>query len=99
METFLNQKTVRDALGVGDIEFVSCSSVVYDAMTRDWMRNLAVGIPALLEDGIKVLIYAGEEDLICNWLGQSTCHNKLINPVFIGDCNIVLVFCQEIQGG
>ncbi|KAJ6765499.1 SERINE CARBOXYPEPTIDASE-LIKE 48-RELATED [Salix purpurea] len=71
METFLNQKTVRDALGVGDIEFVSCSSVVYDAMTRDWMRNLAVGIPALLEDGIKVLIYAGEEDLICNWLGNS----------------------------
>jgi len=82
METFLNQKTVRDALGVGDIEFVSCSSVVYDAMTRDWMRNLAVGVPALLEDGIKVLIYAGEEDLICNWLGKSPWYNKLINPVF-----------------
>lgn len=77
METFLNQKTVRDALGVGDIEFVSCSSVVYDAMTRDWMRNLAVGVPALLEDGIKVLIYAGEEDLICNWLGNSRWVNGL----------------------
>ncbi|CAK7332207.1 unnamed protein product [Dovyalis caffra] len=71
METFLNQKSVRDALGVGGIEFVSCSSVVYDAMIRDWMRDLAVGIPALLEDGIKVLIYAGEKDLICNWLGNS----------------------------
>ncbi|VAI53224.1 unnamed protein product [Triticum turgidum subsp. durum] len=40
-------------------------------MLTDWMRNLEVGIPALLEDGINVLIYAGEYDLICNWLGNS----------------------------
>ncbi|KAF8009572.1 hypothetical protein BT93_J0547 [Corymbia citriodora subsp. variegata] len=71
VETLLNQKTVRDALGVRDIEFVSCSSTVYNAMSEDWMKNLAVGIPALLEDGLKVLIYAGEYDLICNWLGNS----------------------------
>ncbi|POO01143.1 Serine carboxypeptidase-like [Trema orientale] len=71
MERFLNQKSVRDALGVGNIDFVSCSSTVYEAMVMDWMRNLEVGIPALLEDGIKVLVYAGEYDLICNWLGNS----------------------------
>ncbi|KAL5717012.1 Protein cbp3 [Ranunculus cassubicifolius] len=71
METFLKQKSVKDALGVGDIDFVSCSPTVYEAMLMDWMRNLEVGIPALLEDGIKMLIYAGEYDLICNWLGNS----------------------------
>ncbi|XP_010541311.1 PREDICTED: serine carboxypeptidase-like 48 [Tarenaya hassleriana] len=71
MEAFLNQKSVRSALGVGDIEFVSCSSAVYDAMQMDWMRNLEAGIPTLLEDGIKALVYAGEYDLICNWLGNS----------------------------
>ncbi|XVF46256.1 hypothetical protein PTKIN_Ptkin03bG0013200 [Pterospermum kingtungense] len=71
VETFLNEKTVREALGVGDIEFVSCSTEVYDAMITDWMRNFEVDIPGLLEDGIKVLIYAGEYDLICNWLGNS----------------------------
>ncbi|KAL5565792.1 hypothetical protein UlMin_028956 [Ulmus minor] len=71
MEKFLNQKSVRDALGVGNLDFVSCSSTVYDAMMMDWMKNLEVGIPSLLEDGIKVLIYAGEYDLICNWLGNS----------------------------
>ncbi|CAJ1955872.1 unnamed protein product [Sphenostylis stenocarpa] len=71
MEEFLNMKTVRDALGVGDLDFVSCSSTVYSAMMQDWMRNLEVGIPALLEDGMRVLVYAGEEDLICNWLGNS----------------------------
>ncbi|KAK8574529.1 hypothetical protein V6N13_034210 [Hibiscus sabdariffa] len=71
METFLNKKSVRDALGVGNIDFVSCSPTVYQAMLVDWMRNLEVGIPALLEDGIKLLVYAGEYDLICNWLGNS----------------------------
>ncbi|XP_051120075.1 serine carboxypeptidase-like [Andrographis paniculata] len=71
LDKFLNQKQVRDALGVGDIEFVSCSTTVYQAMLVDWMRNLEVGIPALLEDGVKLLVYAGEYDLICNWLGNS----------------------------
>ncbi|KAK7393008.1 hypothetical protein VNO78_21458 [Psophocarpus tetragonolobus] len=71
MEKFLNQKSVRDSLGVGKIHFVSCSTEVYTAMMVDWMRNLEVGIPALLEDGINLLIYAGEYDLICNWLGNS----------------------------
>ncbi|OWM70229.1 serine carboxypeptidase-like [Punica granatum] len=71
MEKFLSQKSVREALGVGDIDFVSCSPTVYQAMLVDWMRNLEVGIPTLLEDGIKLLVYAGEYDLICNWLGNS----------------------------
>ncbi|PKA55009.1 Serine carboxypeptidase 3 [Apostasia shenzhenica] len=71
MEKFLNQKVVRQTLGVGDIEFISCSPRVYEAMLTDWMRNLEVGIPALLEDGVKLLVYAGEYDLICNWLGNS----------------------------
>ncbi|CAL1385710.1 unnamed protein product [Linum trigynum] len=72
MENFLSEDTLKSALGVGnDIEFVSCSSEVYDAMMGDWMLDFEVGIPALLESGIKVLIYAGEYDLICNWLGNS----------------------------
>lgn len=70
MEKFLNKKAVRDALGVGNKKFVSCSPVVYEAMITDWMKNLEVGIPSLLEDGIKGLVYAGEYDLICNWLGK-----------------------------
>lgn len=73
LDKFLNQKSVRQALGVGDLEFVSCSPTVYQALLVDWMRNLEVGIPTLLEDGIKLLIYAGEYDLICNWLGEFTC--------------------------
>ena len=73
MDKFLNQESVREALGVGDLDFVSCSPTVYQAMLVDWMRNLEVGIPTLLEDGIKLLVYAGEYDLICNWLGKLLC--------------------------
>lgn len=70
VENFLNQESVKDILGVGNIDFVSCSSAVHEAMIMDWMRNLEVGIPSLIENGIKLLVYAGEYDLICNWLGK-----------------------------
>ncbi|KAJ8551914.1 hypothetical protein K7X08_028357 [Anisodus acutangulus] len=72
METYLNDAQVKQALGVPSvIDFVSCSSSVYHAMQTDWMKNLEISIPSLLEDGINLLAYAGEYDLICNWLGNS----------------------------
>ncbi|GJM88393.1 hypothetical protein PR202_ga04451 [Eleusine coracana subsp. coracana] len=78
MDKFLNDNSVRDALGVGNKKFVSCSPLVYEAMIADWMKNLEVGIPALVEEGIKVLIYAGEYDLICNWLGNFRWVNAMV---------------------
>ncbi|KAI3989601.1 hypothetical protein MKX01_036210 [Papaver californicum] len=36
-----------------------------------FLNQRKIGIPTLLEDGIKLLVYAGEYDLICNWLGNS----------------------------
>lgn len=71
MEKMLNMRSVKQALGVEDIEFVSCSTTVAQGMLADWMKNSEVAIPTLLEDGIKLLVYAGEYDLICNWLGNS----------------------------
>jgi serine carboxypeptidase-like clade 4 len=77
MENYLNQGSVRDALGVGSRKFVSCSPLVYEVMLTDWMRNMEVGIPTLLDDGVKLLVYAGEYDLICNWLGNSRWVNSM----------------------
>eukprot|EP00262_Sarcandra_glabra_P005779 TRINITY_DN175_c1_g1_i1.p1 TRINITY_DN175_c1_g1~~TRINITY_DN175_c1_g1_i1.p1 ORF type:complete len:501 (+),score=82.01 TRINITY_DN175_c1_g1_i1:332-1834(+) len=94
MEKLLNQKSVRDSLGVGDIEFVSCSPTVYQAMLTDWMRNMEVGIPALIEDGIKLLVYAGEYDLICNWLGNSRWVHSMEwsgQEKFVGSPNVPFV--------
>lgn len=70
LEIYLNYSDVREALGVGNRKFLSCSPLVYEAMIVDWMKNLERGIPALLEDGIQMLVYAGEYDLIGNWLGE-----------------------------
>ncbi|XP_022850618.1 serine carboxypeptidase-like 48 [Olea europaea var. sylvestris] len=71
LNNFLNQESVRQALGVGDIQFVTCKRSVYDPMKPDWMKNYEVVIPALLENGVKLLVYAGEYDLECNWLGNA----------------------------
>ncbi|KAJ8535511.1 hypothetical protein K7X08_023231 [Anisodus acutangulus] len=43
MENLLNDERVKHVLGVGDIEFVSCSSTIYQAMQLDWMTNLEAG--------------------------------------------------------
>ncbi|KAF5740423.1 hypothetical protein HS088_TW11G00492 [Tripterygium wilfordii] len=80
LENFYSKESVKDALNVrGDIPFVSFSSDVYSALKGDLMKNLDVGIPALLEDGIRVLIYAGDQDLLCNWLeaGELRSHKGL----------------------
>ncbi|GJN03301.1 hypothetical protein PR202_ga20731 [Eleusine coracana subsp. coracana] len=42
------------------------------------MKNLEVGIPAFVEEGIKVLIYVGEYDLICHWLGNFRWVNAMV---------------------
>jgi Serine carboxypeptidase len=34
------------------------------------MKNYDKLLPAMLEDGVRVMIYAGDRDLICNWLGN-----------------------------
>ena len=71
VERLLNMQKVKSALGVSDdLGYALCSLDVRFAMMEDWMKNLEVGIPDLLEEGMKVLVYAGEEDLICNWLGE-----------------------------
>uniref|UniRef100_A0A7N0SVX3 Carboxypeptidase n=1 Tax=Kalanchoe fedtschenkoi TaxID=63787 RepID=A0A7N0SVX3_KALFE len=71
MENLLNLDSVREALGVGNIDFVSCSSIAHEAMLGDWMKDYEVATPPILEQGLRVLVYAGEYDLICNWLGNS----------------------------
>ncbi|XP_047312951.1 serine carboxypeptidase-like [Impatiens glandulifera] len=77
LEKLLNEESVKTALGVGNIKFVSMSPDVYFALIKDKMRNHVARIPPLLENGIKVLIYAGEYDIVCNWLGISRWVNAM----------------------
>jgi cathepsin A (carboxypeptidase C) len=66
---WLNQADVQAVLGV-DQEWEQCNYDVNGMFKNDWMKNFENQIPELLEDGVKVLIYAGDLDFICNWIGN-----------------------------
>lgn len=67
---FLNDPEVQKQLGV-DKKFTSCNMIVNKLFLVDFMRNYHELIPPMLEGGLEVLIYAGDQDFICNWLGNS----------------------------
>jgi len=69
--TYLNTKEIQEQLG-GTGKWASCNTVVTLAFTTagDYMKNFHNLLPDLMADGIEVLIYAGDCDYICNWLGN-----------------------------
>jgi len=69
VETYLNDKSTQAQLGVSKT-WGSCNRIVNMAFQHDWMKNFHTLIPDMLADNLKVLIYAGDVDYICNWLGN-----------------------------
>mmetsp|Transcript_4698 Transcript_4698/g.6656 ORF Transcript_4698/g.6656 Transcript_4698/m.6656 type:complete len:454 (-) Transcript_4698:236-1597(-) len=68
---FFDEPHVRSALGVGrHLKWQSCNMTVNRMFSSDWMREFQWTIPDLLANGTKVLIYAGDVDFICNWIGN-----------------------------
>ncbi|KMU79375.1 carboxypeptidase Y [Coccidioides immitis RMSCC 3703] len=67
----LNQKSVMDALGVEVSSYDSCNMDINRNFLfhGDWMKPFHRVVPGLI-DQIRVLIYAGDADFICNWLGN-----------------------------
>jgi carboxypeptidase C (cathepsin A) len=43
---------------------------VYMKFLFDWMKEYDKALPAMLDEGINILIYAGDADFICNWMGN-----------------------------
>ena len=46
--------------------WASCNFKVNHMFQGDWMKDYQTQIPDLLAHGIRVLIYAGDQDFICN---------------------------------
>ncbi|PNY27663.1 Carboxypeptidase Y-like protein A [Tolypocladium capitatum] len=80
-DQFLNSKTVMQALGVEVDRFDACNRSVNGNFVSagDWMLPIHRSIPKMLEQ-IPVLIYAGDADFICNWLGNRAWTNALEWP-------------------
>ncbi|KAG0244091.1 Alpha/Beta hydrolase protein [Mortierella sp. GBAus27b] len=72
MQDYLNKKDVMNDLGVQVNKFQSCNMQINMRfmLNGDWMKPFHLMVPPLLEDGIRVLIYAGDADYICNWMGN-----------------------------
>mmetsp|Transcript_7880 Transcript_7880/g.25874 ORF Transcript_7880/g.25874 Transcript_7880/m.25874 type:complete len:370 (-) Transcript_7880:159-1268(-) len=71
VDDYLNRDDVKEALGVTK-NWKECSKLVDLVMVYggDWMKSYKANVKALLDNGISVLIYAGEYDFICNWMGN-----------------------------
>ncbi|GIL92291.1 hypothetical protein Vretimale_18448 [Volvox reticuliferus] len=69
-DEFLNRPEVREELGVGNRRWQECNMDVNGDFMGDWLRSYDQLLPAMLDDGIRVMIYAGDLDLICNWVGN-----------------------------
>ncbi|SCV67745.1 BQ2448_5356 [Microbotryum intermedium] len=73
IETYLNQDEVKKELGADpETSFASCNMQMNQAFTfnGDVAHNTAALIPEMLEAGIRILIYAGELDFMCNYIGN-----------------------------
>ncbi|KAJ1532677.1 hypothetical protein HK096_006326 [Nowakowskiella sp. JEL0078] len=71
IEKFLNRAEVQAEIGV-DKEYVGCNTQINMRflLAGDWMRPYHQLVPGILAEGIKILIYAGDADYICNHFGN-----------------------------
>lgn len=72
---YLDRPAVRKMLGVAPSltsNFSSCSFQVGNAFdsTQDMLHQSSEYIAALLDRNVRVLIYVGTYDWICNWVGN-----------------------------
>jgi len=72
IETFLNLNSTREALHVSDKvdTWETCNTAVDVMFASDWMRDYQQVLVPMLEGGVRVMIYAGDVDFICNWIGN-----------------------------
>jgi len=68
---YLNTPSVQQQLGVAsqDITWETCNDQVNGDFGVDVITSYRYEIPVILTAGIPVVIYNGDLDLICNWVG------------------------------
>ncbi|KAF2466235.1 carboxypeptidase Y-like protein A [Lindgomyces ingoldianus] len=71
ISSYLNNKEVMKAVGAEVDSYDSCNFDINRnfLLQGDWMKPYHHVVPGLLEQ-IPVLVYAGDADYICNWLGN-----------------------------
>ena len=69
---FFNLPAIQKGLNIDHgTTWATCNYAVNGAFASDWMKQFAEPyVSSQLEAGTRVLIYAGDVDFICNWLGS-----------------------------
>mmetsp|Transcript_29880 Transcript_29880/g.54929 ORF Transcript_29880/g.54929 Transcript_29880/m.54929 type:complete len:637 (-) Transcript_29880:854-2764(-) len=72
IETFMNADSTKAALHVSEHNptWQTCNMLINMSFHVDWMKNFAPYVADLLNAGIPALIYAGDLDFICNYMGN-----------------------------
>lgn len=79
IDQYLNQDFVKEKTGAEVDVYKSCNFDVNKNFmyTGDWMKPFHKHVITLLEKEVPVLIYAGDKDFICNWLGNKAWTDNL----------------------
>jgi len=73
IETWMNDAKNKAALGANPSRtFESCNMETNQAFMfqGDGMHNSALLLPELIDDGVRLLVYAGNADMMCNYIGN-----------------------------
>ena len=71
IDKWMNQASVKKTLGVpSGLKFDSCNMEVNQAFfgQGDGMKNSAALLPEIIDDGVRLLVYAGNADMMCNFI-------------------------------
>jgi carboxypeptidase C (cathepsin A) len=66
-DRFMNDESTKEMLHVyPNSQFASCNQTVYNYYTQDIMNSSIVFLPYILAQGVKVIMYNGQDDFIVN---------------------------------
>jgi len=74
---FLNRPDVISSIGVQNKEWDMCNGDVYNHLKPDIVKPFMSEVEEILGHKIKVLLYSGDLDFVCNWEGGLEWTNKL----------------------
>eukprot|EP01135_Chromosphaera_perkinsii_P002375 Nk52_evm29s222 gene=Nk52_evmTU29s222 len=74
---FLNKQKVREQLHANNHKWQATSGKVAEALLEDMMKPVLHDMTTILNHGIRVLIYNGQFDMICNLIGVEEMYRQL----------------------
>eukprot|EP01102_Stenamoeba_stenopodia_P008363 TRINITY_DN2401_c0_g1_i2.p1 TRINITY_DN2401_c0_g1~~TRINITY_DN2401_c0_g1_i2.p1 ORF type:complete len:446 (-),score=92.17 TRINITY_DN2401_c0_g1_i2:55-1359(-) len=77
---YLNRAEVQTALYVSDITWSDCGNAPYNKLGNDEELSARFLFPHLFEEGLIVLLYSGQYDLICDFIGTDSWSSAIVWP-------------------